>query len=209
MDINTIKNELEKIRTSVINDVGTALEIYFKHASDTGEGIGFWAIPRMLFPEIDGLGSFYAGDTEPKNNSKNAVAFMREYFGRINPRYKEISGFIYHVYRNSLIHSHYPKNVVLTDDKKIFWMFGLNVSTVHHLKSSNNVLYIDCQAFYEDFLKTSDYYIKDFDDSSKQKELMRNFETAYNLMHEDIKKEQMIKKSYIKDTDLNYFCNRN
>ena len=201
---------LEEIKQSVNKDIGLALKAYLEHWEKEKEGVGFWVFPRMLFPEIDGLASFYTGDTLSRTNAKNAVEFMREYFGRIDKVYSEISGFIYYTYRHSLIHCHYPRNIQLISGKQVNWGFAINPTELKsralEFHKNTNVLLIDCVQLFRDFLKALDFYIKDFDVPAKEKQLIHNFEKAYNEM-QGLRTEQEVRKNdkYIKDSDLNYF----
>jgi len=209
MNKEEIIKVLKEIKQSVNKDIDLALKAYLKHWEKEKEGVGFWVFPRMLFPEIDGLASFYTGNTSSSANAENAVKFMREYFGRIDKDYSEISGFIYYAYRHSLMHCHYPREIQLVSGKKISWAFIINPtelkSRVLEFHTNKNILSIDCVQLFRDFLKALDFYIKDFDAPNKAKELIPNFEKAYNEMHRLRTEQEVRKNKFIKDSDLDYF----
>ncbi len=80
---NIIKH-LGAIKESLQNDIAPVIDLYMRHFLRTNEGIGLFAIPRMLFPEIDNLGSYYAG--EIGNTPKNAIGFIKAYSDKLLKR---------------------------------------------------------------------------------------------------------------------------
>lgn len=133
---------------------------------------------------------------------------MMEYFPR--KQYKEISGFIYNVFRHGLLHSHWPKMMKI-NNKVIGWSMIIsqkdNLLEKGHLicpDPKKTHLNINAWEFYEDFLASIDNYVKDFDngDFKKENELIKNFSRAHFKMHEP---EVMRKRGIIKDSDINFF----
>lgn len=76
-------------------------------------------IMLSVFPYIDLLGYLYKG----RSSSINAVEFMREYLGRVDNRYQEVSGLIYDALRHGYIHLATPKRVKLQDGKVLDFLF--------------------------------------------------------------------------------------
>lgn len=112
--ISYLKNHLQK---SLKDDFYPAYEACYK------KGVGFFALPRIVFPYITFLGTLLGG----KDSSKNAVNYMYEYLSRVNQTYadKELCDFIYPVYRHGLTHTNMPK--VASENGKVFgWQISLD-----------------------------------------------------------------------------------
>lgn len=205
-----IKNVLRGIKESIIYEMKPILNVYKDHHS-IEHPLGFWTIPRLLFPEIDGLGRLRYGSTNVRGDSRCPIQFMRNYFPRAE--YKEISGFIYNVYRHGLTHSHWPKKMII-NNKVREWVMILSIGSQIHLEFSDKDktrLNISAKDFYEDFLKSIDKYIKDFDNNNALQvyKLTRKFSQTYFIMHdpekeEDIKKNKS-KRKYLLDSDFDFF----
>ncbi len=210
-----IINHLEEIKKSLEDDVGNAVKWYAEYflKNKEGKGIGLFAIPRIIFPEIDNLGCYLSGNIN--NTAKNAVNFIRKYFGKINPEYKDIGGFIYLVYRHGLMHQHTPK--LVSYKKKILgWAISLsgpNNVTNSHLEKFGDTIQIDGKQLYEDLIVGIDFYIKDFENSNKNKKLIKNFSAAFYQMNRPISKSACLKKGkgnkkykrgYIKQSDFKF-----
>lgn len=85
-----IKNFLiNHIKQSIVNDVGGALHGWSNQIHEKGYIAGFYAVPRMIFPEIDGLGSYITG--EPRSTGLNIKIYLSDIMGSRNPRYKEVA----------------------------------------------------------------------------------------------------------------------
>lgn len=201
---------IQEIKVSIQRDIEPVLKGYRNKNNWIDDNVpGFWTILRMLFPEIDGLGRLRYGRTIEKGVSGDAVKFMREYFPR--PEYKQISGFIYNVYRHGLLHSHYPKQMII-DGRNRGWAVNFRLTGQEvplHLKfminSTKEQLSIDGQAFYEDLLSAIDKYIQDFSDSKKEPELQTNFRAAYQSMVAPEKEAIARKRSFIQNSDFDFF----
>lgn len=204
-----IKAIIQEIRESIRRDIEPLLRAYLdKNNWIDGHAPGFWVIPRILFPEIDGLGRLRYGETDTKGSSCWPVLFMREYFPR--SEYKQVSGFIYNTYRHGLLHSHYPKEMII-HGKNRGWQINLSThqSSIIHLKFQNykekTLLSLGVKDFYEDFLKALDKYVSEFDDSEKEKELIANFNTAYSVMRNPESEEISRKRPFMLDSDFDFF----
>lgn len=201
---NIIKH-LEAIKKSLQNDVEPVIDLYMKHFFKTNEGIGFFAIPRMLFPEIDNLGSYYAG--EINNTAKNATSFIKAYFSKVSLEYMNKGAFIYLVYRHGLMHQHSPK-LISYKKKNIGWAIHLSsngvVTTHTHLKLLGKTVQIDGRQLYKDLLSALDFYISDI--KSEKKNLIENFIKAHKEMGKPLNKTLVLKryKNYIKQQDLQF-----
>lgn len=142
---------MNRIKTSVENDVGKVLPTYFENEC------GFFAIPRLLLPEIDGMGAFFTG--EAKNTVKNIKTYLAEAMSHIDARYDKYAFFIAVVYRHGLLHQHSPKNFKYKN-KEVGWSFVINSSLLEkiqrktHLEISRNTLRIDMNLFYHDFVNS-------------------------------------------------------
>lgn len=153
---------LTEILTSSENDIKPVLGLYCSHNLNKEPKIGFFAVPRLIFPEIDGLGCYYAGKID--GTSKNAINFIKEYFGRVNSIYKNRGSFLYFVYRHGLMHQHIPKTIIM--DGKVFgWGISISSDEVStncmHLQVINGNIQIDANRFYEDFSKALKIFIDD------------------------------------------------
>lgn len=207
-DIYTKENiirHLVNIKKSLQNDIGPVIDLYMNHFFQTNEGIGLFAIPRMLFPEIDNLGSYYTG--EINNTAKNAISFIKTYFSKVNPEYLSKGAFIYLVYRHGLMHQHAPKFVSYRK-KNIGWAIHLSsngvVTTRTHLRLLGKTVQIDGRQLYEDLLSALDFYISDI--KSERISLIENFIKAHKEMKRPLGKTLLLKKyrNFIKRVDLQF-----
>lgn len=188
---------LMDIKKSIENDIGMAITLYMDYFFKTNKGIGFFAIPRMIFPEIDNLGSYYAG--EIKNTPQNSIHFMKDYFTRSNPEYLRKGAFIYYVYRHGLMHQHSPK-FISYEGENIGWAIHLSNKGVasNNLKLFGRTVQIDGRMLYEDLLVAIDFYIKDIENDDSK--LINNFITAHKEMNKPISKTEVLSRysAYIK-----------
>lgn len=105
--ISYLKNHLQK---SLKDDFYPAYEAY------RSRGVGFFALPRIVFPYITFLGTLLSG----KDSSENAIEYMNKYMGKANTIFnnKELCDFIYRVYRHGLAHTNMP--TVSSENGKVF-----------------------------------------------------------------------------------------
>ena len=191
---------LNDITQSLKNDVGSALKTYHGVFISSPVGIGFFAIPRLIFPEIDNLGCYLVGDI--KHTASNAISFMKMYFSKVDPEYRSKSAFIYFVYRHGLMHQHMPKSVSC-NKKNIGWSVGISTpnTKTSHLNFIANSLNIDGQQFYEDFLRALELYKKDVLSNDA---ILKNLITAHRKMISPVPETELLKKPYIKQSDLDF-----
>lgn len=196
---------LNEVKISLQNDVAPAIDLYMKHFFKTNEGVGFFAIPRMIFPEIDNLGSYYCG--EINNTAQNAIKFIKDYFVTANSEYKNKGALVYLIYRHGLMHQHTPKYISYKG-KNIGWAIHLSSNGVvtgsTHLKLLGKTLMIDGRQLYLDLLTALDSYINDI--NSDKPNLIQNFTKSFNVMQKPLSKALILRKhkSYIKDSDFKF-----
>ena len=102
----------------------------------------------LIFAHIDLLGRLYAGEAyrRRENTTKNAVLFMEKYFGRVDERYKEVSGLLYHALRHGYVHVFTPKRIGLQNGEQLDFSF-----TTHH----KNIKYLSLRKMKENEISGS------------------------------------------------------
>lgn len=154
--ISYLTNHLQK---SLINDFYPAYEAYQRKG-----GIGFFALPRIVFPYITFLGTLLGG----KDSSKNAANYMNKYLSKANQTYtdKELCDFIYWVYRHALAHTNMPK--VASENGKVFgWRIvfddneHLSVDKTPRISGKSALLSISPKKLADEVIYSIDEYIKD------------------------------------------------
>jgi len=154
--ISYLTNHLQK---SLINDFYPAYEVYQRKG-----GIGFFALPRIIFPYITFLGTLLGG----KDSSKNAANYMNKYMSKANQTYtdKELCDFIYWVYRHGLAHTNMPK--VASENGKVFgWRIvfddneHLSVDKTPRISGKNALLSISPKKLADEVIYSIDGYIED------------------------------------------------
>lgn len=145
----------------------------------------FFAVPLLVFSMVDYLGSLYRGN----NSSANAVAFLREYFGRVNAAYNSCSGLLYFVYRHGLVHQRMPKLTQLRTNGRRLSCYITRTETNRHLRGfrmlneSARGLIICLQSLILDLKQAVEIYEVDLlSDTQNGRILRRNFSTSYNLI---------------------------
>ena len=153
--ISYLKNHLQK---SLKDDFYPAYDAY------KSRGVGFFALPRIVFPYITFLGTLFGG----KDSSENAVNYMKKYLSKVNQTYadKELCDFIYRVYRHGLAHTNMPK--VVAENGKIFgWRIvfddsqHLNVDRTPRISSKSAILSISPKKLADEVVSSIDEYIND------------------------------------------------
>jgi len=154
--ISYLTNDLKK---SLINDFYPAYEVYQRKG-----GIGFFALPRIIFPYITFLGTLLGG----KDSSKNAANYMNKYMSKANQTYtdKELCDFIYWVYRHGLAHTNMPK--VASENGKVFgWRIvfddneHLSVDKTPRISGKSALLSISPRKLADEVIYSIDGYIED------------------------------------------------
>jgi hypothetical protein len=125
----------------------------------------------LTFVHIDFLGRLYAGQAYNRNTGtvQNAVQFMREYLGRVDNRYNEISGLLYHALRHGYVHVFTPKQIQLQNGEKLDFSFAPYHRKTKHLSvrktnENENVIYrwsIHVSQLFNDLLSAIDKYAED------------------------------------------------
>jgi len=202
-----IKNYLiNHIKQSIINDVGGAFIGWSSQMHQKKHIAGFYAVPRMLFPEIDGLGSYITGN--PRSTGLNIKTYLSEVMGINKPRYKKVAAFMVFVYRHGLLHQHEPK--WFSYKKKViglqFTIGNQNnpreVQASNHLVFTDNVLAIDANTFYYDVVDSLDGFVNDV--ISKYR---NTFEASIRIQSKPLTKTELLYKrtnQYISEKDFNF-----
>lgn len=192
---------LNEIKTSLERDVGLVTRQYLDYYNDTGTGVGFFAIPRLIFPEIDNLGCYLAGTTE--NTGANAIAFMKKYFSITNPEYASKSSFIYIIYRHGLMHQHTPK-ILSYRGKNIGWQINLSEhGESSHLRQNNNgSVIIDGRQFLDDIFMAIEKYKTDI--KNNVPDLLLNMQKAHSEMMNVLDESVFLRKGGVASTDLDF-----
>jgi hypothetical protein len=189
---------LRDIRQSVRKDIEPVLKAYFDESQWLDKDVpGFWTLPRLLFPEIDGLARLRYGRQTDSGSASDLVQFMRDYFP--GEEYKKVSGFVYYIFRLGLLHSHFPKQVLI-DGRSYGWAVSLGQKKDTELKMVGNDLMLDSVKLYNDFLAAIDKYMEEFSDPLKEKELVDNFAKAFRSIHDPAS----VDRNYIKDSDIDF-----
>ena len=148
---------VSEVRQSIIDDAETAIKAFSR------SGTGFFAVPRLLFPEIDGLGSYLTGEAD--STGKNIFTYLKRAMSLIDPRYAEYAAFITFIFRHGLLHQHSPKKFKY-GEREFGWQFEINttntpenISRRNHLVFRNNLLLINMNLFYEDLVNSIDRFL--------------------------------------------------
>jgi len=128
----------------------------------------------LIFVHIDLFGRLYAGEAynENKRTTKNAALFMREYLGRVDERYKEVSGLLYHALRHGYAHVFTPKRIQLENGEVLDFSFvsggkaqHLELKTMEETERSGSIkihrLLVNVSKLYQDFIVAIDKYAED------------------------------------------------
>lgn len=128
----------------------------------------------LVFVHIDLLGRLHAGESYNKREKtgKNAVLFMRKYLGRVDERYKEVSGLLYHALRHGYVHVFSPKRIQLKNGEMLDFSFvsggkaqHLELKTMEetemHGKIKIHRWLVNVTKLFEDFIIAVDRYADD------------------------------------------------
>ena len=158
--ISYLKKHLQK---SLKDDFYPAYEAY------KSRGVGFFALPRIVFPYITFLGTLLGG----RDSSKNAIEYMNKYLSKVNSTFgdKQLCDFIYRVYRHGLAHTNMPK--VSSENGKVFgWRIvfddsqHLSVDKTPGLSGKSALLSISPKKLADEVISSIDEYIKDLQNGS-------------------------------------------
>lgn len=165
-----------------------------------------------VFTYIDLLGYLYKG----RSSSSNAVEFMREYLGRVDNRYQEMSGLIYDALRHGYIHLATPKRIKLKDGKVLDFLFirsGQRQECFRVTKRQEQLrtgvridiyrLSLDLPLLYRDLLSAIDKYAEDI---RNRQELSDTFWNAFQTRRKPEKagEEELLSKPYMQQSDFDF-----
>ncbi|MDO8497422.1 MAG: hypothetical protein Q7S61_02650 [bacterium] len=195
---------INHIKKSIIDDVGGALIGWSSQMHNKKYIAGSFAVPRMLFPEIDGLGSYITGN--PKSTGSNIKTYISNILGESNHKYKEFAGFIVFIFRHGLLHQHQPKEFT-HNNKQIGWEFRISdpnnpieVNEKYHLEFKSDVLTIDANIFYRDIVNSVEGFAEDVITKYRS-----TFETSLDAQMKSLTKESLLKEvKYLEDTDFTF-----
>lgn len=157
----------------------------------------------LVFIHIDLMGYLYTADPSPRNSSKDAVKFIREYLGRIDARYKEVGGLLYHMLRHGWIHKYTPKRLRMDDGGILDFLFSFSMSREQHLSKTAEIegakrLNISVSLLYNDLLSALDLFAEDV---RQNQELSDVFKRAFRVRREP-EEEDTLRAKYNRDLDF-------
>lgn len=197
-----VENHINGIRQSISDDVGSILSSYSSKAH------GFFAVPRLLFPEIDGLGSYLTG--QPKETVLNITTYFKLVLSQLDSRYRKYAVFITLIYRHGLLHQHTPKEFEYKH-KDIGWIFSINspnnpldVQRKYHLNFVQNHLQLDMNVFYSDVIESTNILKKMINDKYRD-----NYIKSVLIQKTPLNKTKILKNykdsKFIKQSDFDFF----
>jgi hypothetical protein len=177
-------------------------------AKDKYNGAAFFALSfdfmALFFCQVEFLGCLYSGERNNQALAKNAVKFIRQYLGRVNPRYKEIGGLLYHVYRHGSVHDLRPKTVELENGVILNWEIssgsGYYPSGKHLTGWQSNgtaALQVDEHLLCNDLVAAVDLFYADL---CSDQQLREGFEAVVKTL----KKPEKLKKKGIYESDFEF-----
>jgi hypothetical protein len=167
----------------------------------------------LLFTHIDLLGRLYAGDTSNKKTAQNAIKFMREYLGKVDVRYKEISGLLYYSLRHGYVHLFTPKRMRLKNGEELDFSFTTHNKKIKYLsikkREENEItgsvvicrISMHVSQLYEDLLLAIDKYAEDI---THNQEISDKFGKSFESRRLGDTEEELIKKYPDLATDFTY-----
>lgn len=210
----TIQNYLiNHIKKSIQNDVGLAIDAYMKDFFDNknGDTKGFFAIPRLLFPEIDGLGSYITGN--PRSTVLNIKTYLTDIMSQIDMRYGEYAAYIALIYRHGLLHQHEPKRFK-SKGKEVGWMLWLGSTNLpvdvqrknNHLQFAGNHLMLDTTLFYKDTLDSVDIAADEILKKYK-KQFIKSYKEQLKFLTKSFLLKKYSGKSVLNKNDFKFIKN--
>ncbi len=166
----------------------------------------------LVFTYIDLMGYLYKGGSK----SIYAVEFMREYLGRVDNRYEEVSGLLYDALRHGKVHLGTPKRIKLQDGEILDFLFirsgeredFLKVAKRQEMQSTGIEidiyrLSLDLPLIYKDLLSAIDTYAEDIRGNQLLSDAFsKSFKTRRDP--ERATENELLKKSYIQGSDFDF-----
>ena len=144
----------------------------------------FYTGLRHAFAEIDGLGKLYKGEYGKDNTAANAIAFGVDYLGRINPRYKDVFGLLFDMYRHGLAHGHLIRTARYQKGSKwhfVYW--EITEDPTNHLafrnKGKRTWLVVSVPQLVDDTIAAIDKYIEDLKERGSTSRLLSRLRRGY------------------------------
>ena len=157
----------------------------------------------LIFVHINLLGYLSSGD----DKTPNAVKFFREYLGKIDARYKEVGGLLYHMLRHGWIHRFTPKRLKLNDGMILDFQYSYNIDREQHLTmveiQGAKRLLISLSLLYDDLLSAIDLFAKDI---RRNQELSDVFKKAFETRRKPEEENDICVryKSYLHHSDFDF-----
>lgn len=178
-------------------------------------GAAFFALSfdfmALFFCYVEFLGYLCNDGEKGKNLSNNAVDFLRRYFGKVNPNYKEVGGLLYHIHRHGNVHELKPKRIQLTDGTTVTWEIGsgsVRESDPWHLTGWNMgsayIMKVSENSLCNDLASAVDIY---YEDLCKDPVLRQNFEDAFKKLREPEDEVDVEKRQHIRRCDFDFIKN--
>jgi hypothetical protein len=160
-----------------------------REALDHSEGGFFYTGFRHVFAEIDGLGKLYVGERGTHNTVENAIAFAREFLGRVDTRYRDLYGLLVDMYRHGLAHTHLTKTFRFRGLANRWITVGWAITdgkahnerhlTVEQKEARFCRLWLHVPTLVKDTLKAIKEYQSDLEKEGSGSTLFRRFKVGY------------------------------
>lgn len=168
--LSKIKKNLWFAKFILNNDVNIAMKTYLQESKRDPNKAGCYSSLRLIFPILEHMSALYFGTIRQGALSKNLRDYIYDYLGKINPLYKECSGFLVYLYRHGLMHQCQPK-LLKHKNKMIEWKLSYNEPKQFQLRCISYKNYyrfhLSIDKFLEDVLKSIDLYEKDCVNNTK------------------------------------------
>jgi hypothetical protein len=128
---------LTGVRQRLLHDVGPYLEAVEGVRVTTGRGVGFWALPRMLFPVVEAVSTALY---RTSRRERPPVRLLRE----LGFEYPNL---VWEMYRHTLMHNDEMASALYMG-RRIAWSIGIG----NGHSWSKGRLGIDAKQLYEDLL---------------------------------------------------------
>jgi hypothetical protein len=159
-------------------------------------------IMPLIFVHINLLGYLSTGS----DTSAVAVEFLRKYFGRIDARYKEVGGLLYHMLRHGWIHRFTPKRLKLNDGTILDFQYSFDKNREQHLSKIVEIqgaktLHISLSLLYYDLLSALDLFAENI---RSNEDLSNIFKKAFETRRKPEKEGELRRRNYIKSSDFDF-----